>query len=109
MFPHFRRFRSLPRYRKILAVFARHGFGTLIERLKLDRYLNLPSNILHQTPSPQHLSPAAHLRLALEELGPTFIKLGQIGSTRPDLLPADFVVELAKLQDNVNPEPWEKI
>ncbi len=109
MLPHIRRFRSLSRYHKILTVFARHGFGTLIEHLKLDRYLNLPRTLLRQPPYPPQLSPAVHLRLALEELGPTFIKLGQIGSTRPDLMPTEFVVELAKLQDNVNPEPWSQI
>jgi ubiquinone biosynthesis protein len=109
MFPHLRRFRSLPRYRKILSVFARHGFGVLMEQLKLDHYLNLPRTLLRQSPSPPQLTPAEHLRLALEELGPTFIKLGQIGSTRPDLLPTDFVVELAKLQDCVNPEHWDSM
>jgi ubiquinone biosynthesis protein len=45
----------------------------------------------------------------LEELGPTFIKFGQIISTRPDLLPADFISELTRLQDSVPPEPWEPI
>jgi len=71
--------------------------------------LPLPRVLLRQPPYPPHISPADHLRLALEELGPTFIKLGQIGSTRPDLMPTEFVVELAKLQDNVSPEPWSNI
>ena len=51
----------------------------------------------------------AHFRQALEELGPTFVKLGQVLSTRPDLLPPAYVAELSKLQDAVPPEPWEAI
>lgn len=53
--------------------------------------------------------PARELREALEELGPTFVKLGQILATRPDLLPENFIVELAKLQDDVQPEPFAQI
>jgi len=53
--------------------------------------------------------PAGELRAALEELGPTFVKLGQILATRPDLLPDSFIRELAKLQDNVQPEPFSQI
>jgi len=52
---------------------------------------------------------AQRLRLAIEELGPTFIKLGQILSTRPDLIPPEYIAELAHLQDTVPPEPWETI
>jgi len=54
-------------------------------------------------------SRAVHFRLALEELGPTFIKVGQILSTRPDLLPPEFIQELTKLEDSVRPESWEAI
>jgi len=50
---------------------------------------------------------AVHFRQALEEAGPTFIKFGQILSTRPDLLPLSFIIELGKLVDSVSPEPWE--
>jgi len=52
---------------------------------------------------------ALHLRLALEELGPTFVKLGQILSTRPDLLPPAYIAELSKLQDAVPPTAWDAV
>ncbi|MBQ0740730.1 AarF/ABC1/UbiB kinase family protein, partial [Aquimarina celericrescens] len=48
-------------------------------------------------------------RLILEELGPTFIKMGQIASTRPDLIPEDILKELEKLQDHVPPFPFEEV
>lgn len=62
---------------------------------------------LRKTPSA--LSRPAHLRLALEELGTTFIKLGQILSTRADLLPPEYLAELTKLQDSAPPVPFEAI
>jgi ubiquinone biosynthesis protein len=105
----FWRVRHFQRYHKLIGVFARHGFGSFIEAIRIDRYLPLPPAMFRQPAHPAHLTPAEHFRLALEELGPTFIKLGQIVSTRPDLLPADFIVELNKLQDSVRPEPWEAI
>jgi ubiquinone biosynthesis protein len=108
MFPQFRHVRHLPRYRRIVTVFARHGFGSALQMLQLDRYLALPVSILRQEPPP-HISPAEHLRLALEELGPTFVKLGQVLSTRPDLVPPVFLAELIKLQDSVPPTPWETV
>jgi ubiquinone biosynthesis protein len=108
MLAHFRRVRNLSRYRRILSVLARHGFGSVLESLQMDRYFSLPRRLLKQEPVPQY-SPAEHLRLAMEELGPTFVKLGQILSTRPDLLPPEFIQELSKLQDTVPPAPWEAV
>jgi len=64
---------------------------------------------MHAPVGGDHLNRAEHFRQALEELGPTFVKLGQILSTRPDLIPADFITELEKLQDSVTPTPWEQI
>lgn len=106
MFSNIRRIRNIQRYHKIVAVFARHGFGTFLESLDVHRYLPLPIGILRQTAGVSSITPAEHLRLALEELGPTFIKMGQILSTRPDLFPSQYIVELTKLQDSIPPTPW---
>ena len=102
--------RHLNRYRKIVEVFARHGFGALLGQLDLDRRIIPPRYWFRkERPEPPGRTPAEHLRLALEELGPTFVKFGQIISTRPDLLPPEYIAELSRLQDEVPPLPWEII
>lgn len=101
--------RHLRRYRQIIEVLARHGFGAALSQLGLGRRLGLPVRLLRRERPSVEITPAQHMRLALEELGPTFIKFGQIISTRPDLLPPDFIAELSRLQDDVPPEPWEPI
>jgi len=102
--------RHLQRYQEIARVFIRHGFSELVDTLELLPYLSLPRRLLRRgKPTPPPLGTAQRLRMALEELGPTFIKLGQVLSTRPDLLPPVYVAELAKLQDTVPPVPWGTI
>jgi ubiquinone biosynthesis protein len=108
MRPFARRVRSLQRYRQVVGVLARHGFGSALEYLSVHRRLAMPRTELLPDIEPLH-SPAEHLRLALEELGPTFVKLGQVLSTRSDLLPEPFIEELRKLQDSVPPAPFEAI
>src|SRR5690606_17020187 len=92
-----RRYRHLRRYRRIAEVLLRHGFGYIVESMELQHLVPLRRRI--QGEEPEHRPRGARLRAALEELGPTFIKLGQMLSARPDLLPADVVAELARLQD----------
>ena len=101
--------RHLRRYGQIAEVFTRHGFGAVVAQLGLGRYLNLPQRLLSRDEPPTGATAAQHLRMALEELGSTFVKLGQILSTRPDVLPPAFIDELSKLQDEVPPGPWEPI
>lgn len=91
------------RYRQITQTLARHGLGFLVGAAGLQRWLPFEHGLLGHQRRTAPYSNAEHLRLALEELGPAFIKLGQILSTRSDLLPRDYLIELAKLQDAAPP------
>jgi ubiquinone biosynthesis protein len=102
-----RRRNHLGRYRQIAEVLARHGLGYLIGVLSLDRFV--PLRIFGHPRRAEAASRPEHLRLALEELGTTFIKLGQILSTRADLLSEEYQAELARLQDQAPPVPFEEI
>lgn len=93
---------SVGRYRQIATVLVRHGLGSLAAGFGLGRWVPVRHRIDAPGTAPL-TSTAVHLRLALEELGPAFIKLGQLLSTRPDLLPPAYVTELSKLQDAAAP------
>ncbi|CAN2040362.1 ubiquinone biosynthesis protein [Candidatus Magnetomoraceae bacterium gMMP-15] len=104
-------YRNLHRYRQILTVFFRYGFGDLIEMLKIDQYLEIGIQMISKKPRTRvaKLTRAARIRMALEELGPAFIKLGQTLSTRPDLIPMEFLNEFSKLQDEVPACSYDEI
>ncbi len=101
-------FRDIRRTRQIIGVLVRYGFGEAVEAFA------------HEIPFRRafrrgrragvvRLSTGERLRLALQELGPTFVKLGQLLSTRPDLLPSEIQSELARLQDEVPPVPFDQV
>ena len=103
-------YKGIQRLRQILSVFIRHGFYPLIERVHLHRVISFQQRLIGRKVQKKEFLPfPVRLRLAFEELGPTFIKLGQILSTRPDMLSEDFIRELLKLQDNVPPFPYEDV
>ncbi len=96
------------RLRQVAQVLAKYGFGELLDRLRLWEHANIERRILRRRGREfAHLSRPERLRLALEELGPTFVKLGQVLSTRPDLVPQEYIVELEKLQSNVASIPFD--
>ena len=103
--------RDLPRLHEISLVFIHHGLGDLVRRLGVASLLERAGEILHwgQVTHSAQLEPQQRLRLALEELGPTFVKLGQMLSLREDLLPPKWTTELARLRSNAAPVPFEQI
>ncbi|MNZ56523.1 putative protein kinase UbiB [compost metagenome] len=94
-----KRIRHLQRYRAITTAFTRSGFGYVTDRVGWDgKFAFYP---LHEHNGRQRKSNGLRVRQLLEELGTTFVKLGQIASTRPDLIPPDIIDELSHLQDHV--------
>jgi ubiquinone biosynthesis protein len=106
-----RTYRHLNRYRQILSILFKFGFGDLVDLLNIEQYIEIGIQMISRKPrdKEERLTRAERMRMAVEELGPTYIKLGQILSTRPDLLPADVIHELSKLQDAVPPHPFEAL
>lgn len=98
------------RYREIISVFTKYGFGMLFRRLHAHSPLPGKKKIdAGAIPDNAEDSAGKRLKQALEELGPTFVKLGQIMSIRQDILPADLTEELKKLQDSVQPFPFSEV
>ncbi|MDT8420001.1 MAG: AarF/ABC1/UbiB kinase family protein [Desulfuromonadales bacterium] len=107
-----RNIRSLKRYRQVLGVLIKYGYGHVIEELNINYYLELGKRIVTlgaKTQDIERLTQPERLRLAMEELGPTFVKLGQILSTRPDLVPKEYTEEFRKLQDKVPAVDFQQI
>jgi len=100
------------RTREIVTVLIRYGFAGVVRELGLDRLIARGRALFgqaDQATSPAREPQAVRLRKAMEELGPTFIKLGQVLSMRPDLIPPEWADEFAKLQDEVPPADPEAI
>ena len=97
------------RYREIAKQISKSGFGYIIEEIGLDKVISLPRKLLLRQGNKEVLEKtyAERIRLFIESMGTTFIKLGQIASTRGDLLPPELIKELEKLQSHVAPFPAE--
>jgi len=105
-----RTYRNLKRYRQITTILLRYGFDDMLGKLKIDYYIQLSKKIIPKFKAQEleTITTAERLRLALEELGPTFVKLGQMLSVRPDLVPENFINQFKKLQDEVPPFPVDQ-
>jgi ubiquinone biosynthesis protein len=104
-----RQIRHLQRYRDIAKAFVRNGLGFLVQELGLNVLLAIPRGSLAERRGARSRTIGERVRMLLEELGPTFVKIGQIASTRADLLPGYMIGELSKLQDQVAPFPFEQV
>ncbi len=100
--------KNLLRTQEILTVFMRHGFGDLLQRMGLSDYLKSAARMADKGEAAR-TTPQRRLRNALQELGGAFVKLGQLLSTRPDLLPMSWIEELIPLQDDVAPVEFDQI
>lgn len=103
--------RDFSRLREIAGILIHYGWGDIVARLGLGNLTERAGNLLRpkRTDEVMHLEPAVRVRLALQELGPTFVKLGQVLATRADIFPPNWIAEFSKLQDSVPPEPFEAL
>ncbi len=103
--------RDLGRAHEIASVLIRYGFGGFVRGLGVGKALERAGRVLHWQHVEEYvvLDTPQRIRRVLEELGPTFIKLGQILATRVDLFPPQYIAEFEKLQDQVPPMPFEEL
>ena len=103
--------RDLARLYEIASVLVRYGFGDMVRRMGLAATLEKAGRALHWQDAQEyaHLPPPARVRRAMEELGPAFVKLGQVLATRVDLFEPEWIAEFSRLQDQAQPVPYEEI
>src|SRR5215470_3678668 len=103
--------RDLPRLQEITSVLIRHGLGDMVRRVGVATLLERAGQMLNWSSAAEsvRLEPPQRARLALEELGPTFVKLGQVLATRVDLFGPDWIAEFEKLHSHVPPVPFEAL
>jgi ubiquinone biosynthesis protein len=103
--------RDLGRLNEVASVLVRHGLGDLVQRWGIAGILQRAGRAIHLQAA-ERLEPrttAQRMRLALEDLGPTYVKLGQLLAGRSDLLPVEWTDELARLQEEVREVPWPDV
>ncbi len=96
------------RLKEIVHVFYEQGFGFLISKIQLGHHLPLTKRIKARIIKEKDITLPVRLRKAFEQLGPTFIKFGQLLSLRPDVLPPEYISEFEKMQDHVPAFPFEQ-
>ncbi len=103
--------RHINRYREILEVLVATGLADLVQEFGLDKLLHRGLNLIKSQPTPEmaSLTRPQRIRRAMEQLGPTFIKMGQVLSTRPDLIPDEYADEFAHLQADAPKLPFATI
>jgi len=103
--------RELPRLHEIATVFIRHGLGDFVRRIGVVGLLERTGQILRSGEAAESLKlePQQRVRMALEELGPAFVKLGQLMATRVDLFPPSWIAEFEKLQADAAPVPFDDL
>jgi len=103
-------YRNFRRYQQIVGVLMKYGFAEIVDRMRLTAHLRIGRRLFAQSsPAVRRFSYEARLRMVLQELGPTFVKLGQLLSARSILVPPKLIEELVKLQDDVPPVPFSEI
>src|SRR6476620_1091475 len=103
--------RDLSRLKEIVGVLVRHGFGDSVRRLGMADQLERAGHVLRWDDVAElaRIEPPEQVRLAMEELGPTFVKLGQILAGRADLFGPEWIAEFEKLHSHVPPVPLEQL
>ncbi len=101
----FKTLNNLKRVRDIVGVLVKHGFEDIVQRIELPGFQAVEKYLVHNDTT----SVYERIRMVIEDLGPTFVKLGQIMSLRPDLLPMELVETLSDLQDDVHPLDFEDV
>lgn len=100
---------NLNRLKEILTVFAEYGLGFYLREAKLSKHINFSKRLKARLKQSEDIPNPVRVRLAFEALGPSFIKLAQIISLRPDLIPFEYIKELEKTQDKVPPFPFSEV
>lgn len=102
--------RDLGRLQEIASVLIRYGFGDLVRRIGLADVLERAGRLLHWNDTEMlRMTAPVRVRRAMEDLGPTFVKLGQVLATRVDLFPPDWIAEFSELQNAVPALPYAQV